>query len=213
VSEVPGSQGAPRRSAVEAVRRAQIVDAAITVVAEEGYARASMARIAAQAGLSKGLLSYHFRSKDDLLEQAMRSTFAAITAAVIAEIDVGAPAPEILRAAIHRVADYGSAHRHQLRAMDQIVRNLRDAQGRPILTLADYDEVYGQIEQLFRKGQREGTFRSFDTRVMAVTYQAALDAMFGYADAFPGTELGPYATALADLLVAAVVAPPPSSES
>ena len=208
---VSDGQGAPRRSVIEAVRRAQIIDAAITVVAEEGYARASMARIAQQAGLSKGLLSYHFRSKDDLLEQAMRTTFAAITAAVIGEIDVGAPAPDILRAAIHRLADYGPAHRYQLRGMDQIVRNLRDADGRPLLTLADYDGAYGQIEQLFRKGQREGTFRAFDTRVMAVTYQAALDAMFGYADAFPGTELKAYATALADLLVAAVVAP--SSES
>jgi hypothetical protein len=90
--------------------------------------------------------------------------------------------------------------------MDQISRNLRDAEGRPLLTLADYDGAYGQIQQLFRKGQREGTFRSFDTRVMAVTYQAALDAMFGYADAYPGTDLFAYATALADLLVAAVVA-------
>jgi AcrR family transcriptional regulator len=204
--EVSDSQSTPRRSAVEPVRRAQIVDAAITVVAEEGYARASMARIAQRAGLSKGLLSYHFRNKDDLLEQAMRTTFAAITVAVIDEIDVSAPAPEILRAAIHRVADYGATHRHQLRAMDQISRNLRDAEGRPLLTLADYDGAYGQIQQLFRKGQQEGTFRSFDTRVMAVTYQAALDAMFGYADAYPGTDLFAYATALADLLVAAVVA-------
>lgn len=199
---------APRRSAVEAVRRAQIIEAAIAVVAEEGYARASMARIAQQAGLSKGLLSYHFRSKDDLLEQALRTTFADITAGIIEELDVTAPAPEILRQTIRRVAAYGAAHRPQLRAMDQITRNLRDAEGTPLLTLADYDAAYSQTEQLFRKGQQEGTFRAFDTRVMAVTYQAAIDSMFAYADAYPGTDLAQYADAVADLLLAAVVARP-----
>jgi AcrR family transcriptional regulator len=210
VAEAP--EKAPRRSAVEAVRRAQIIEAAIAVVAEEGYARASMARIAQQAGLSKGLLSYHFRSKDDLLEQALRTTFAAITEQIVEGLDLDARAPDILRAAIHRVANYGATHRQQLRAMDQIVRNLRDAEGRPLLTLADYDQAYAQTELLFRRGQQEGTFRAFDTRVMAVTYQAAVDAMFGYADAYPGTDLGRYADALADLLLAAIVSSPDARE-
>jgi AcrR family transcriptional regulator len=208
--DAPERSSAPRRSAIEAVRRAQIVDAAITVVAEEGYARASMARIAQQAGLSKGLLSYHFRNKEHLLEQALRTTFEAITEAIVDELDVSAPAPEILRETIHRLAGYGVAHRQELRALDQISRNLRDAEGRPLLTLADYDEAYGQLEQLYRKGQREGTFRSFDTRVMAVTQQAAIDTMFAYADAYPGTDVRQYAADLADLLLAAVVTREPT---
>jgi AcrR family transcriptional regulator len=206
VVDAPEKPSAPRRSAVEAVRRAQIVEAAITVVAEEGYARASMARIAQQAGLSKGLLSYHFRNKEHLLEQVLRTTFAAITEQVIEGLDLNVPAPEILRAAIRGVARYGAAHRQQLRALDQIARNLRDAEGRPLLSLADYDEAYAQTERLFRRGQEEGTFRAFDTRVMAVTYQAAVDTMFAYADAYPGTDLDQYATSLADLLLAAIVA-------
>ena len=41
---------------------------------------------------------------------------------------------------------------------------------------------------------------------MAVTYQAAIDSMFAYADAYPGTDLRQYADVLADLLLAAVVA-------
>jgi AcrR family transcriptional regulator len=203
---------APRRSAVEAVRRGQIVEAAIAVVAEEGYSRASMARIAQRAGLSKGLLSYHFRNKEHLLEQALRTTFAAITTAIVDELDVGAPAPQILRDAVQRLADYGIAHRQQLRALDQISRNLRDAEGRPLLTLADYDETYGRLELLYRRGQREGSFRSFDTRVMAVTQQAAIDAMFAYTDAYPAADLRQYAVALAELLLAAVVAPTPPPE-
>src|ERR1700709_982921 len=91
VEQPDGGTDARRHSAVEAVRQKQIIEAAITVVAREGYVRASMARIAQEAGLSKGLLSYHFRNKDHLLDQALRTTFAAITAAVTGEMDLDAP--------------------------------------------------------------------------------------------------------------------------
>ena len=205
--DAPVRSSAPRRSAVEAVRRAQIVDAAIAVVAEEGYARASMARIAQQAGLSKGLLSYHFRNKEHLLEPALRTTFAAITEAIVDQLDVAAPAPG------DPPRHPSPARRLRGRPPAAAARPRPDhpkparCRGRPLVTLADYDGAYSQLEQLYRKGQREGSFRSFDTRVMAVTQQAAIDTMFAYADAYPATDLRQYAAALADLLLAAVASP------
>lgn len=200
IEDPPG----PRRSVIEEIRRERIVEATVAVIAEMGYAKASLARIAKRAGISKGLISYHFRDKDDLMEQTLRTTYAAIVSAVIEAVDVTAPAPEILRAAVLYAAEYGQVHRHRFRALDQIVHNLRDADGRSRLTLADYEDRYSQLENLFRRGQAEGTFRTFDTRVMAVTYQSAMDTMFGYADAYPDTDLIAYATSLADLLLAAI---------
>src|ERR1700760_5128012 len=56
------------RTFTESGRRAQIVTAAIEVIAEIGYARASFTGIAKHAGLSStGMISYHFAGKDDLL--------------------------------------------------------------------------------------------------------------------------------------------------
>ena len=49
--------------------RAQIVAAAIDTVAEDGYANASLARIAVRLGISKGVISYHFAGKDDLIAE------------------------------------------------------------------------------------------------------------------------------------------------
>lgn len=51
---------------------AQIVDALEAVMATEGYDGASIARIAAQAGLRPGLVHYHFRDKQEILEQLAR---------------------------------------------------------------------------------------------------------------------------------------------
>jgi AcrR family transcriptional regulator len=158
------------------------------------------------AGLSKGLLSYHFRDKDDLMGQTARWAFAAFEESVVAGLDVTAPAPEVLRAVVHRVAAHNMAHPEQRRALDQIIRNLRRPDGSAAFSLADYESTYAAQEQLFRRGQREGDFRPFDTRVMAVTFQAAIDAMFGYTDANPDVDVERYADQLADLLLAAVAA-------
>jgi AcrR family transcriptional regulator len=62
------------RTFTESARRAQIVTAAIEVIAEVGYAKASFSRIAKQAALSStGMISYHFAGKDDLLTACVAS--------------------------------------------------------------------------------------------------------------------------------------------
>jgi TetR/AcrR family transcriptional repressor of bet genes len=48
-------------------RRAQIADGLLTVMAADGYERASIASIAAAAKLSPGLVHYHFKNKQDIL--------------------------------------------------------------------------------------------------------------------------------------------------
>lgn len=50
-----------------AERRAQIVDALLTVLSKEGWARATVAAVAREAGLASGLLHYHFASKQEIL--------------------------------------------------------------------------------------------------------------------------------------------------
>jgi len=53
----------------------RIVRAAARVIGKSGYDRASMGEVAREAGVSKGLLHYHFASKEDLLIEAQRAAF------------------------------------------------------------------------------------------------------------------------------------------
>ena len=69
------------RSFIEQSRRAQIVDAAISTIAEVGYAKASFARIAERAGLSStGLISYHFANRAELIAEVVDRVFGLISA-------------------------------------------------------------------------------------------------------------------------------------
>jgi len=80
------------RSFVSSARRAQIVEAAIETVAEVGYGNASLSRIAVRLGISKGVISYHFAGKDDLIaeivSQVLQRAWAYIQPRIEAQIGV-----------------------------------------------------------------------------------------------------------------------------
>ncbi len=82
--------------------------------------------------------------------------------------------------------------------------NLRDPDGAPRLDLRAYEDTYVVEQRLLRRGQEEGSLRAFDTRVMAVTYQGAVDTMIAYLDAPPEVDATAYADALTELLLSAI---------
>lgn len=57
---------------LEAIRRKQILNAAIKIIGSSGYANVTMSDIAAEAGLSKGGLAHYYSSKEDLFKEAFK---------------------------------------------------------------------------------------------------------------------------------------------
>lgn len=61
----------PRTPNVGEDRREQIIDAAMRVFAQKGFARASNRDVAREAGITTGLIYYYFENKEDLLKAAL----------------------------------------------------------------------------------------------------------------------------------------------
>ena len=176
--------------------------AAVDVVAAQGYQGATADAISGAAGVSKGLLWHYFADLDELLELTARRTLLVLRHAVAETLDLSAPAPEVIRGAIHGVAAMRQTHRAERRAMQEIVLNLRAPDGSLRLGLADYEDTYLAQEAIFRQGQQDGHFRpGLDPRLLAVTYQGAVDAMLGYLDAHPEIDGDGYASMVADALL------------
>ena len=169
------------------------------VLAEVGFARASLARIAERAGISKGVISYHFDGKEDLMVRLVEQVYGEIGEAVGAEIAREETPRAMLRRHPVAVAAHMRDRRQHIAALGEVFANLRDAEGKPRFGHHTSDEMYRVLEALYRAGQKSGDFRDFDVRVMAVTQQAAIDAMFGYWAAFPEHDLDAHAEQLADL--------------
>lgn len=63
-------ENAPRKASREA-RRQQFIEATIATLARNGYARTTLTEVAATAGLSHGLIIFHFQTKVQLLTETL----------------------------------------------------------------------------------------------------------------------------------------------
>ena len=61
----------PRKASRE-TRREQLIEATLKVIAERGFARTTMSDVASCAGLSHGLVNFHFQSKERLFSETLR---------------------------------------------------------------------------------------------------------------------------------------------
>lgn len=61
------------RKASRPVRRQQLIDATIVVLARKGYSALTVADVARTAGLSVGIINFHFESKEKLLAACLMS--------------------------------------------------------------------------------------------------------------------------------------------
>ncbi len=183
----PGERS--RQTFTEAARRAQIVEAAIDTIAEVGYAHASFALIAKRAGLSStGLISYHFASKDELIEQVVTTIISMMGQFMEQRMEQQPNAAGALRTYIHATAAFIGSHRTQMKALLDIFMNGG----------LHYDEttelvVVSPIEEILRRGQQSGEFRTFDTRVMAVLIQRAVDGLPFLLATYPDVDVDAYA--------------------
>jgi len=196
------------RTFTESGRRAQIVTAAIEVIAEAGYAKASFSRIAKHAGLSStGMISYHFAGKDDLLTACVAEIEQVTGAFMQPRIDAADGHVSQLRAYVESnvalVAEYPAA----VRALIDLVKNAG----------SQSPAVNGRLalfEEHFRAGQAAGSFGRFDAHTVALALTSGLDAVVATAAADPPgpTELARIGRELADLYVRAT-APDPEGGS
>ncbi len=67
------------RRAPRDVRRQQLIEATIDVLARKGYAALTVADVAGAAGLSVGIVNFHFDSKNNLLAECLRHLSAEYT--------------------------------------------------------------------------------------------------------------------------------------
>ncbi|MFC9438122.1 TetR family transcriptional regulator [Nocardia sp. NPDC057030] len=195
-----GSGKQSGRTFTEAARRTQIVDAAIEVVAEHGLPNTSFAKIAQEAGLSStGMISYHFRGKDELIREVADEIVRVSTEFVVAKLRHESGYAATLRAYFAaNLALLDEYPKHQ-RALASIVANARPADPQTVSLIEHVDEIARTQEQWLRDGQRAGAFRAFDPAVMGLAIRAARDAAVARAAEDPDFDAAACARELADL--------------
>jgi AcrR family transcriptional regulator len=99
-------------------RRQAILEAALAVFADEGFAAAKLDHVAERAGVAKGTIYLHFKDKQDLFEQMVREAVSPVigrleTLAQLPDL----PADAVLKAmfALFRIEVLGTSRKALLR--------------------------------------------------------------------------------------------------
>ncbi|MFB7057433.1 TetR/AcrR family transcriptional regulator [Streptomyces vinaceus] len=193
-------------SFIERARRAQIIEHAIDRIATLGYAQTSLARVAEEAGISKGVISYHFQSKNDLVIAIAESIDAEATLFIKPRVLAEKTAGGMLRAYITSNIEFMRMHVTHLRVLVDITASARTNEGTPLLA-AQAEAVIAELELILRKGQEDGDFRDFTPRTISISIRAAIDAFGSRLAVDPSLDLDAATRDLVSLFDAGLRAP------
>lgn len=196
-----------RGTFIDQARRAQLVGCAIEEIAEVGYAAASLVAIARRAGVSRGVISYHFADKDDLVDQVLTSFFDK-AALAIGPRWLPAAADGVraqVRALIEANLTFFASEPLHLRAVYEIMLNYRSVTGtRLVMTRPEPLAGREGLIALLSKGQETGELRPFDPKVMAIAIRHAIDGAVGELDRDPSFDVVAYAYEVATAIDLAI---------
>lgn len=191
------------RSFIEQARRAQIIAAATEVVAEVGYSRASLARIADHAGISKGVVTYHFAGKAEILNQLVTDYYERGWQYMERQIQAQDTAVGQVRAWVGAQLEFYAENRTGFLAMSQVVDNHRGEDGVHEYA-ADFNEEVTGLAEILARGQQEGQLRDFEPRSVANIILRCLDGVLMSWATNPGVDLAAQQQDLLDFIAHAI---------
>lgn len=166
------------RTFLQLKRRGQLVECMIDAIVEVGFPRASVGEVARRAGVSKGVVTYHFATKDDLIGAVIADVLVSMREYLEPRILAADPArfPERFVAPyITAWVGYYRTHAREVLALVRIYNGFRDESGRPGVAAAERADEVTRVARVLQRGQDRGRLGAFDTRVMASVIKAALD--------------------------------------
>lgn len=179
-------------------RRTEIVDALLTVIAEHGYAKATIQLIAQKAGLTPGLIHYHFKTKAEILLELVR-TLAELPRQRYAQFaaDAATPAEKLLAYIKARLARGEGANPTAVAAWVMIgAEAVRQPEVREIYQAAvsaEFELIKELLSDCLAAKGRDTT----DVANIAAGLLALMEGAFQLACAAPHTLPAGYAAAMA----------------
>lgn len=200
-----------QRSFIEEARRAQIIGAAIEVLNEVGYTKASLAKIAEKCGMSTSLTLYHFKDKQSLMEEVMYKLDKSWQDYVMTKLDKATSFQEKLHTYIETNLAFMGTRPQQFGALIELTFNARDIKTGLSFRNGGKDSLLLYLERLLYEGQQNDESNTFDAHMMALTIRGGIDQYLGYASVSSHYELEAYTEHLLRTFDTIILKQPPQS--
>ncbi|APH04145.1 TetR/AcrR family transcriptional regulator [Bacillus weihaiensis] len=135
----------------------QIIDAAVIVIAENGYHQAQVSKIAKQAGVADGTIYLYFKNKEDILVSLFQEKMGIFIEKIEEEIELKSSAAEKLYSLIEKHFSL-LAEDHHLAIVTQL--ELRQSNKELRLRINEVLKGYlNVVDKIVTAGQETGEFR------------------------------------------------------
>lgn len=154
----------------------RILDAAIEVIAQHGYASSRVTDIASRARVADGTIYLYFQSKEELLMEAINSAFAGFLTRARAELQqLHDPRERLRRLAFLHLSMLGGDRDLAVVFQTELRHSAKFLAQFSTQHLVDYFQL---IRHEVREGQRLGLFRpQLSDKIAANCFFGALDEM------------------------------------
>jgi TetR/AcrR family fatty acid metabolism transcriptional regulator len=154
----------------------RILDAAIEVIAQHGYASSRVTDIASRARVADGTIYLYFQSKEELLMEAINSAFAGFLTRARADLQqLHDPRERLRRLAFLHLSMLGGDRDLAVVFQTELRHSAKFLAQFSTQHLVDYFEL---IRHEVREGQRLGLFRpQLSDKIAANCFFGALDEM------------------------------------
>jgi TetR/AcrR family transcriptional regulator, fatty acid metabolism regulator protein len=157
-------------------KRRQILDAAIRVLARQGYHGTRVSDIADEAGVAYGLVYHYFKSKDQVLNELFTERWSLLLAAIEeADREQETPRDKLAAVATFIIDSY----RYDPDLMKVIVVEVtRAANSFGRTHLPEINRAYEMIAKIVADGQAEGVFRAnVDAQFASMWFYGAIEQL------------------------------------
>ena len=170
-------------------KRRQILDAAIRVLARQGYHGTRVSDIADEAGVAYGLVYHYFKSKDEVLNELFTERWSLLLAAIEEADREQQSARDKLAAVAAFIID---SYRYDPDLMKVIIVEVtRAANSFGRTHLPEINRAYEMIAKIVADGQADGAFRGdVDSRFASMWFYGAIEQLLsGWVfDLIPGED-------------------------
>ncbi|MEU6070900.1 MULTISPECIES: TetR/AcrR family transcriptional regulator [Streptomyces] len=196
------------RARKNAPPREEVLAAAMDMIAERGLEKLTMAALGRAVGMSSGHLLYYFRSKDELLLQALEWSEGRLGAERGRLLMRGAPAPERLDAYVDLYIPDGHRDPHWTLWLEVWNRSQNAADDARDRQAAIEGAWHRDLVALLAEGISRGEFRPVDADRFAARLRALLDGFsIHVAVGLRGTDREQIMTHVREFIADALLAP------
>jgi AcrR family transcriptional regulator len=177
----------PEAKNLRDLRRAQIIAVGRSLVSEGGLEALTIGALEKRLSFSRGVITYHFEGKDDIVEAVLMSAIEEIDGATVQEIEAGATFAQKTRAMLG--ATVGGFLRSKEAAQIVVAfwgRIPQDARATKV-NAALYGRYRKAAAKLIEEGRKSGEVRAdVEVKTMAAVYVAAVIGVVTQAYFEPG---------------------------